>query len=139
VTEPEPGSPVRPPRFVEPALRVLTILVAIGLGAVSASYEALLSPLYWHGWRLPLALLLAVVGNPLLVWFTYLGTGRLLALLAPVIAWLAVMLLGAGRTTEGDLLFTGDNWVAFATVIAGSLAFAVAVVPLMRYAVPHRN
>jgi hypothetical protein len=134
-----PSWSARSPRFVDPALRLLTILVAAALGAVSASYEALLSPLYWHGSRLPLATALAVVGNPLLIWFTYLGTGRLLALLAPAGSWLAVMLLAASRTTEGDLLLAGDNWVAFATLLAGSIAFALGVVPIMRYAVPRRT
>jgi hypothetical protein len=110
------------------------ILVAIGLAAVSAVWEAFLTPLAWH-WtsgghghfvRLPVALVCAVAGNAALAWFTHTVTGKTLAVLAPFAAWTVPMVVAAGRTREGDLVLAGNNWVGLATMFAGALAFAVA-------------
>jgi len=107
-------------------LRVAGGVVAVGLAAAFAVYGAFLAPLYYPGSdiRLPVALVFALVGNPLLVWFTYRVTGHRLALLAPAAVWCGVWLAASGRTTEGDLLITGDNWVGLTTLFLGPLAFA---------------
>jgi hypothetical protein len=79
-----------------------------------------------HFVRLPLALVLAVAGNAALAWFTREVTGRTLAVLAPFVVWVGLMLVAAGRTREGDLVLTGNNWVGLVTMFAGALAFAAA-------------
>src|SRR6266498_4945946 len=91
-------------RLVDPALRVAAVVVAAALGGVTGVYEALLSPLYWHGFHVPLS---------------------------PV----AAMVVAADRTAEGDLIFAGTNWVGLVTLFAGSIAFALGVVPLVRASV----
>jgi hypothetical protein len=119
-------------RAADLGLRVVAGIVGFGLGAVSAMYEALLADLRWHSYRVPLSPVLALLANPLLVLFAFWGTGRLAAALLPAIPWLAVMVMAATRTTEGDLVFTGDNWVGLATLFVGAIAFAVGILPLMR-------
>jgi hypothetical protein len=110
------------------------MVIAVGLAAVSALWEAFLTPLAFH-WtsgghahfvRVPVALVCAVVGNAGLAWFTRAVTGKVLMVLVPFTVWTALMVVGAGRTREGDLVLTGDNWVGLATMFAGALAFAVA-------------
>jgi Family of unknown function (DUF6113) len=125
-------------RFLDPTLRVAALVVAAGLGAVTAIYEALLSALYWHGDRVPLSVVLALLANPLLVRLAYRGTGRLVAGLAPAVPWIVVMVLSADRTAEGDLIFAGNNWVGLATLFVGSIAFALGVVRWSRAAAVSR-
>lgn len=108
------------------------VLVAVGLAAVSALWEAFLTPLAWtwtsgghaHYVRLPIALVLAFVGNVALAWFTQALTGKVLAVLAPFLAWVAVILVAASKTREGDLVLTSNNWVALAIILVGPLGFA---------------
>jgi hypothetical protein len=124
--QPTPGGA----RALSPALdraeRIVGLVVATGLGAVSAMYEAFLTPLSYHGIRVPLSLVLALVGNTALVWFSREVTGRMSAVLLPGAAWVVVMFLAAGQTTERDLVLTSNNWVGLTTMFAGALAFAVA-------------
>jgi len=114
-------------------LRLSGGVVAAALAFVSAIWEAFLVPLSYH-WtsgghahfvRLPVALVLAVAGNAALVWFTRAVTGKPLAALAPFAAWIVPMVVAAGRTREGDLVVTGNNWVGLLTLFAGALTFAV--------------
>jgi hypothetical protein len=107
-------------------MRIAGFVVAVLLAAFSAGVEAFLAPLYWGRFRLPVALLLAVAGNLGLVWFTVRVTGRRLAVAGPALVWTALMIMASTRTTEGDLVLTGDNWVGIGTMLAGSLTFAVA-------------
>jgi hypothetical protein len=110
------------------------MVVAVGLAAVSAVWEAFLTPLavHWtsgghlHFVRLPVALVLAVAGNAALAWFTRAVTGKTLAVLAPFAAWTVPMAAAAGKTREGDLVLTANNWVALATMLIGALTYAVA-------------
>jgi hypothetical protein len=111
---------------VDLAIRIAGFVVALLLAAVSAAIEAFLAPLYWGSVRVPLGLLLAVVGNLGLVWFTVRVTGRRLTVLGPALVWTAVMVTASTRTTEGDLVLTSNNWVGIGTMLAGSLTFAAA-------------
>jgi len=104
-------------------VRVAGVVVFTALAAVSAVWEAYLTPLYWHHTRVPLALVAAVVGNAALARATFDVTGRAAVVLLPALAWLVPMFAAAGRTHEGDLVLTSDNWVGLATMFAGSLAF----------------
>ncbi|WP_426510139.1 hypothetical protein ACPPVO_05280 [Dactylosporangium sp. McL0621] len=97
------------------------------LGAALAIIEALYSPLRIGGWRVPVSLVMALVTNPLLGWFAYTTTRRRLAALLPAAAWCVVWVLAAGRTSEGDLIITEDNWVGLLTLFAGPLAFAIGI------------
>jgi hypothetical protein len=105
---------------------VLGFVIALLLAAISAAYEAFLTPLYWGSTRLPVSLLAAVVGNLALVYFTFVVTGRRLATVGPAVVWVAVMVTAASRSSEGDLVLTDNNWVGIGTMLAGSVAFAVA-------------
>jgi hypothetical protein len=108
-------------------------IIAVGLGFVSAVWEAFLTPLavQWtsaghaHFVRVPLALVCAVAGNTALTWFTRAVTGRILTVLAPFTGWTAAMLIASTRTAEGDLVLTANNWVSYTTMFVGALTFAV--------------
>jgi hypothetical protein len=114
------------PAWIDPVGRVLGFVVALLLAAISAAYEAFLTPLYWGSIRLPVSMVAAVVGNLALVYFTYVVTGRRLATAGPAVVWVAVMVAAASRSSEGDLVLTDNNWVGIGTMLAGSVAFAVA-------------
>jgi hypothetical protein len=127
-------APVRPAESGAAWLGWVGLVIAVGLAVVSAVWEAFLTPVGWH-WgsggqahfvRLPVALVCAVAGNAGLAWFTRAVTGKTLAVLAPFAAWTVPMVLAAGRTREGDLVLTSNNWVGLVTMFAGALTFAVA-------------
>ena len=80
-----------------------------------------------HFVRLPVALLCALVGNAALAWFAYSVTGKMLAIAAPFLAWTAPIIMAAGRTKEGDLILTSNNWVGISTMLVGALTYAVVV------------
>ncbi|GAA1522083.1 hypothetical protein GCM10009827_042670 [Dactylosporangium maewongense] len=113
------------------------LVVAVLLAVALAVFEAFLAPLRvsdlglsgtgTSNMRIPLALVLALVTNPMLGWFAFTTTGRRFAALLPAGAWCVVWILAAGRTTEGDLLITNDNWVGLLTLFAGPLAFAIGI------------
>jgi hypothetical protein len=72
------------------------------------------------------AVVVAAVLNVAIAWFAEQAVGRRWALLPPWAAWTALMLLAAGvRTTEGDYLLAGDNWVGLVMIMVGSLAFGL--------------
>jgi Family of unknown function (DUF6113) len=105
-------------------LRVLGALVAVAGALVTAVIEVFLAPLRAGTVRVPVSLLLAVAGNLALVWYTYRVTGKRAAVALPALVWVVVMVRASGRTAEGDLLLTGDNWVGLLTILGGTVAFA---------------
>ncbi|GAA2589548.1 hypothetical protein GCM10010399_19560 [Dactylosporangium fulvum] len=110
-------------------ITVAGLVVATLLALALAIVEAFLAPLRLNGsgMRLPISLVLALVTNPLLGWFAFVTTGKRLAALLPAGAWCAVWILAAGRTSEGDLLITDNNWVGLLTLFAGPMAFAIGI------------
>ncbi|MDG6104895.1 hypothetical protein Daura_04895 [Dactylosporangium aurantiacum] len=137
-----PGGPPAAPRAahlpggpLDIAITVGGLLLAVLLAVALAVVEAFLAPLRVSdlgfsapgkgNMRIPLALVLAVVTNPMLGWFAVTTSGRRFAALLPAGAWCVVWILAAGRTTEGDLLITSDNWVGLLTLFTGPLAFAI--------------
>lgn len=98
------------------------------MALASAVWETVLSPMHatigHTTFRVPLALLLAVVGNIAIVFFTHRMTGRVGLSMIPAVGWLAVIVLAGRRTAEGDLLITGENWVGVLLMLLGSLAWA---------------
>jgi len=105
-------------------LRVLGTLVGVAAAVVTAVLEAFLTPLWWDGVRVPLAVLLAVLTNLAVLWFTHEVTRSRLLTLLPGIAWMGVMIVLSARTTEGDIVLAGDNWVALGTILAGVAGYA---------------
>jgi len=127
--EPAGGESTPPPPWVEWTMRIGGTVVGLALGFVTAIYEVYLIPLRLssagHA-RVPLAVLVAIVANAGLVWFTRVVTGRVGPALLPGIPWLLVMLVAGNETADGDLLITGNNWVGIATILCGAVAWAVA-------------
>jgi hypothetical protein len=112
-------------RFLDRAIRAVGLLVAVGLAGASALYEAFLAGLRWNQVRVPVALVLAIAANLLLIWFTRYVTGRAVLVAVPAVVWVAIMIIGSQRTAEGDLVLTESNWVGLTTLLAGSLVYAL--------------
>jgi hypothetical protein len=122
-------------------IRLAGLLVSIVAAFVTGVVELLFSTLrwgdltsIWHGAAigsgggplLGLSIPLAMGCNIALAWFAVGTTGRRWALGPPWALWTLLMLYAAGvRTSEGDYLLGGDNWIALVMILAGSLAFAV--------------
>ncbi|RZU50176.1 hypothetical protein EV385_1941 [Krasilnikovia cinnamomea] len=122
---PPPGQPPR--RALETALRTAGLVISVLAALFSGLLELFLTPLRLGGvWVGAAAIPVAVAANLALAWFAVTTVGRRWALGPPWVAWTVLMLLATGfRRTEGDHLVDARNWVALATVLAGSLAFAV--------------
>jgi hypothetical protein len=113
----------------EALIRAGGVVVSILAAFFSGVIELLLSTLragdvvsVWRGD----AVVLAVAGNIGIAWFAVHTTGRRWALGPPWAVWTIVMLIAAGvRTHEGDYLLSGDNYIALAMILIGSLTFAI--------------
>ncbi|BAL92588.1 hypothetical protein AMIS_73680 [Actinoplanes missouriensis 431] len=141
----EQQQPARAPR--EPwhgwdtVVRVAGVVVAVIATLVTAVFELELTTLrsggvsvlrngesLWTsgGFLIPIAIPVAIGANLVIAWFAVTVTGRRWALGPPWALWTLIMLAAAGtRTTEGDYLLSGDNWVALVMILTGSLAYAV--------------
>jgi hypothetical protein len=123
--EPAPPSPGRSRRLLDLALRVVGGLVAV-LGAVATGLlELIWSTVRVGGQLIGVSVLVAVVANIALGWFAHAAVGRRWAVLLPATPWFVLMGAAAVRTSEGDLLLAGDNWVGLAMIVAGAMTFAV--------------
>lgn len=98
----------------------LLVIVATAEVAVLESFYVLLRV---GTVRLPVSVGVAVVCHPLLTWLMRAATGSPLSMLAPFVVWLAVVLPLGLRRADGDLIVTGNNWVATALLYGGSLLF----------------
>jgi hypothetical protein len=122
---PEPPAPPGPLRVaVAVALRIAGGVVAVGLAALTGLIEIFYSPLRIGGVLIGASVVLAVVVNYWLPRYTVAVTASGWAALLPPLVWFGLMLVAADRTTEGDLLITGEGWAGLATMFAGSVAFA---------------
>ncbi|XVU24699.1 hypothetical protein ACQPZJ_47070 [Actinoplanes sp. CA-054009] len=117
------------------------LVVAILASFVSGVFELLLTTLragdlvsVWSGDAigsgggplLGLSVVLAAVLNYGIAWFAVTTTRRKWALGPPWALWTLMMLLAAGvRTSEGDYLLGGENWIALVMILVGSLTYAV--------------
>jgi hypothetical protein len=101
--------------------------LALGLWAavLLALLGGFLTPFRIGSVLVPVSLVLVIVGNWLLVRLTYLATGSVGLSLLPALAWLLVTLALSRRTTEGDLVLAGNNWVANVYIIVGCVAAAL--------------
>ncbi|MET8370668.1 hypothetical protein ABZU42_13200 [Micromonospora profundi] len=121
-TPPEAGPP---PRLLDLGLRLTGGIVAVVAGVVTGVLELLLATFRIGGQLVGVSVLLAIGANIALSWFAYEAVGRRWAVALPAIPWFALMAVAAVRTSEGDLLLAGDNWVGLAMIVAGAMTFAV--------------
>ena len=116
-----------------PAGRVGWAGVALvsAVGALAALLEAFLVPLYAGSIIVPVAVLLAVAGNVVLPRMARAIVPRTGASMAPLLTWLAVMLLLLFGRPEGDVVFPGAPRAAeltfYGTLFGGALAGLAAV------------
>jgi hypothetical protein len=125
----------------DPIIRVAGLVVSILAAFLSGVFELLLTTLragdfgtVWRGAAIgsgrgplvPVSILLAIVLNYAIAWFAVTTTRRRWALGPPWALWTLMMFAASGvRTSEGDYLLGGSNWVALVMILVGSLSFAV--------------
>ncbi|MET0416441.1 MAG: hypothetical protein ABW022_10515 [Actinoplanes sp.] len=114
-----------PSRLLDVGLRLVGAIVVVVAGVVTGVLELLLATLRVGGQLIGVSALLAVGANIALSWFAHEVVGRRWAVALPAVPWFALMAVAAIRTTEGDLLLAGDNWVGLAMIVAGAMTFAV--------------
>lgn len=108
------------------------------VSVVLAVIEVFLLPLSTSGGRhLPVAVVLAVLGNLLLPRVFVRGLGLRFGWALPAVVWFGVILASASQTSDGDLLISGSDYAAgssgvFLVVGAVSVALgsAVAATPI---------
>ncbi|TNH30147.1 hypothetical protein FHG89_09140 [Micromonospora orduensis] len=121
-TPPEAGPPSR---LLDLGLRVAGAVVVVVAGVLTGVLELLLATVRVGGQLIGVSVLLAVGANIVLSWFAHEAVGRRWAVALPAVPWFALMAVAAIRTSEGDLLLAGDNWVGLAMIVAGAMTFAV--------------
>jgi hypothetical protein len=122
----DPSPPAPPSRALELTVRTAGLVIAVVATVLTAALEIFLSPLRLGGVPIGVAVLVAVAANLALCWFAVTTVGRRWALAVPWAVWTLIMFFAAGtRTTEGDYLISGDDWVALVMILVGSLTFAV--------------
>ena len=100
--------------------------------ALGGLIEALLVPLYAGDVVVPVAVVLAVVGNVALPRMARRLVPTTAATLLPLALWLAVMLVFLWGRPEGDVAFpsqpTGAQWTFYGVLFGGVIAGIVAVI-----------
>lgn len=116
---------------VDQLVRLAGGLVALAGGLLVAVQALVLVPLRVDTplgvLRLPVAVVLAVVGNLVLIWFARVTTGTRWGALLPASGWFVVALAAMGVTSEGDRLLVPDDWVAMLTLFGGTATVVVGV------------
>ena len=118
--------PAPPSRALELTVRSAGVLISVLATVLTAALELFLTPLRIGGVPIGVAVPAAVLANVAISWFAVTTVGRRWALAPPWALWTLIMFFAAGtRTTEGDYLISGDDWVALVMILVGSLTFAV--------------
>jgi hypothetical protein len=130
VPAPEP-KPSRDRGAVAGLLTTAGVLLAVLMAALSALLELLLISVRVGGQLIGLSAVLALVANLFIGWFAHRATRRRWPVLPAAVVWLAITLLAAGRTTEGDYLIASNNWVGWAMIGLGSLGWTVVGIRLV--------
>jgi hypothetical protein len=128
------AEPLEPPGWWplgELALRAAATLVATWAGLLLAIFGVFLTPLRIGGVPVPASLVLAVGGNAVLIWLTWLATRHRLLAMIPGFGWIVVALIASSSTREGDVPLAGNSWVALAFLVLGAMTVAVAGYRLM--------
>ncbi|MFC4146030.1 hypothetical protein ACFO0M_07165 [Micromonospora mangrovi] len=122
----EPSAPTaRPRRGLDLVLRLVGGVIAVVAGLLSAVLELLLATVRVGGQLIGVSVLVAVGAGIALSWFAHEVVGRRWSVVLPALPWFVLMAVASVRTTEGDLLLSGDNWVGLAMIVAGAMTFAV--------------
>lgn len=120
---------------METLLRIAGGVVAFALGAVSGVYEVFYSNLRIGAALVPAAMLVAFAANVALTRFCWYAVGTRWAPALAIVPWVAVMIAGVTKRTEGDWLVLPDNWAGALMIVSGMAGFAV---PFLRLATPRR-
>lgn len=123
-----PSSPALPRRWlglVEMLVRVGGLVVGVWGGILLACYATFMTPYRIGTAFVPVSVLLVIVGNAALIWFTYYTTRNKFLGMLPGLVWIALSFLGADRTTEGDLVLYQKNWVGTVYLFAGAGTIAI--------------
>jgi hypothetical protein len=105
-------------------------VAAVVVPAFLALVEVLWLPLRAGSVPLPVSVVAAVVGNPLLVVLAHRLSGSRLVAVLPAVAWLLVVVRASIPTAEGDLLLVGSGTLGVLTLVflgLGLVAAAAAV------------
>jgi hypothetical protein len=117
--------PAPPSRALELVVRTAGLVIAVLATVLTAALEIFLTPLRLGGVPVGIAIVVAVAANLAICWFAVTTVGRRWAVAPPWAVWTLIMFFAAGlRTTEGDYLISGEDWVALVMILVGSLAFA---------------
>ncbi len=126
VQAPAEHQPRPPSRALDLVIKVAGLLISMIAAFLTGVLEIFLSPLRAGGVLLGVSILIAAAGNYAIGWFAHATVGTRSAVALPWAIWTLLMFFAAGtRTTEGDYLIAGDNWVALTMILVGSLAYAV--------------
>jgi hypothetical protein len=118
--------PAPPSRALELTVRSAGVAISVLAAVLTALLELFLSPLRVGGVPIGVAVPAVVLANLAISWFAVTTVGRRWALAPPWAVWTLIMFFAAGtRTTEGDYLISGNDWVALVTILVGSLTFAI--------------
>ena len=105
-------------------------VLSVGTAAWLALVEVLWLPLRVDGVLVPVSVVAAAVGNPLVIGVTWcLSRSRVVTVL-PALTWLAVAVGASMRTPEGDLLVVGNGalgTVGLIFLLVGVLTASLAV------------
>lgn len=122
----DPAPPPEPSRALDVTITTAGVVFSVLATIFSALLELFLTPLRLGGVLVGAAIVAAVAGNLAISWFAMATVGRRWALAPPWAIWTLIMFVAAGvRTTEGDYLLSGSDWVALVMILVGSLTFAV--------------
>jgi hypothetical protein len=107
------------------------VVLICACAALAALVEALLVPLYAGKVIVPIAVVLAIGGNFALPRMARTLVASTAATLAPLLVWLAVVLLLLYGRPEGDVAFPGQPagvaWVFYGTLFGGALSGVAAI------------
>ncbi|MGY1695122.1 hypothetical protein ACI780_09430 [Geodermatophilus sp. SYSU D00814] len=120
-------------------------LAAAAVAAVAVSGWLALVQVFWlplrvGGVLVPLSVLAALVGNPLLVTLTHRLTGSRVVAVLPAVTWLVIALAATSRRPEGDLVAVGTGGLGTVTLAflgLGVVGAALAVGRVLATPRPH--
>jgi hypothetical protein len=111
-------------RVADVALRAVGFLVALAGAFLVAVYGVFLTPFRIGTTLVPISLVIAIVGNIVVIWFAYVVTRNRVLAIIPGAVWLVLSFLASSRTAAGDLLLISSDWVASLYLVCGPIAIA---------------
>lgn len=114
--------------FVAGLLAVLLVPLRIGDAGEVVSWYAGLAGTPIGAVRVPVAVLVAVGANLLLIRFAERATGLRWGALLPGLGWFVMVVATLQPTAERDRLLLADDWVGVLTLFAGTTAVVIGAV-----------